>query len=64
MPIHMTDHFAQMLGILSKTRRHTLHGPQIHRHPQNNQEAVKQHSDNGPCGGRTIRATSRAETER
>jgi len=35
MPIHMTDHFAQMLDILSKTRRHTLRGPQIHRRPQN-----------------------------
>lgn len=34
MPIHVTDHFAQMLDILSKTRRHTLRGPQIHRRPQ------------------------------
>jgi hypothetical protein len=31
----MTDHFAQMLDILSKTRRHTVRGPQIYRHPQN-----------------------------
>ena len=35
MPIHMTDHFAQMLDKLSKTRRHTLRGPLIHRRPQN-----------------------------
>jgi hypothetical protein len=31
-PIQMNDDFTQMLDILSKTRRHTLSGPQIHQH--------------------------------
>jgi len=45
MPIGMSDGLGQLLNVLSKTRRHTFRGPQIHRRPrETNQESAAYHS--------------------